>query len=205
MSWTVAEVMTTEVVSVRPETPFKDCVEMIRVHRVGALPVTDQDGRLLGILTESDLLRKQELKDGPTDPRGRARNAGEAMTARVLTVDPQTPIGAAARLMHRASVRHLPVIGPDRRLLGMIARADLLKVFLRSDESIRREVDEELLPDTFGIPAGSLEVDVREGVVHLAGAVESERLERLVPAFVERVEGVVAVSARLRVAAPWRS
>jgi CBS domain-containing protein len=201
MSWKVADAMTREVVAVRPETSFKDCVEMIGVHRVGALPVTDGSGRLLGIVTESDLLRKEALKDGPAGGRATARLASEAMTRAMVTVPPDTGIAEAARLMYQASVRHLPVVDAGGRLLGIVARADLLSVFLRSDESIRREIDEELLPLTFGIPRGSLEIDVRDGIVHLAGDVE-ESLERLLPAFVERVEGVGGVVARLSAAAP---
>jgi len=197
MSWKVGDVMTIDVVSVLPSTPFKECAEMFAVHRVGALPVTDEFGQLLGILTESDLLRKQEAKSGRADARGSARDASEAMTRAAVTVSSETGIGEAARLMHDASVRHLPVTGRDGRLLGIVARADLLKVFLRSDESIRREIDEELLPKTFGIPRGGLQVDVREGVVHLRGVVESESMTRLLPAFLERVEGVVGVVAHL--------
>jgi CBS domain-containing protein len=197
MSWKVADVMTREIVSVPPETPFKECVEMIGVHRVGALPVLDYGGRLLGILTESDLLRKQGVKGGWVDARGAARVAADLMSRAVICVGPGTAIAEAARLMHETSVRHLAVTLPDGRLAGIVARADLLKVFLRSDESIRREIAEDLLPATFGIEPGTLRVDVREGVVHLAGEVESLKLARLVEAFAERVEGVVGVTSHL--------
>ena len=197
MSWKVADVMTADVVSVAPETTFKDCVEMLGVHRVGALPVIDPAGRLLGILTESDLLQKQEGKGGPPAfARAAARIARQAMTRATITVSPATTVTEAARLMQQESVRHLPVIDPDGRLLGIVARADLLKVFLRSDESIRREIDEELLPATFGIARGSLDLDVRDGVVHIAGGVDADQV-KLLPAFLERVEGVVAVASHL--------
>jgi CBS domain-containing protein len=202
MSWKVADVMTADVVSVTPETTFKDCVEMLGVHRVGALPVIDPAGRLLGILTESDLLQKQEGKGGPPAfARAAARIAGQAMTRATITVSPATTVTEAARLMQQESVRHLPVIDPDGRLLGIVARADLLKVFLRSDESIRREIDEELLPATFGIARGSLDLDVRDGVVHIAGVVDADQV-KLLPAFLERVEGVVAVASHVGVASP---
>ncbi|HVD00405.1 MAG TPA: CBS domain-containing protein [Candidatus Dormibacteraeota bacterium] len=198
MSSTVADVMTSEAVSVSPDTPFKDCVEMLGVHQVGALPVTDKNGRLLGILTESDLLRKEEVKGGrPPFPRASATVASEAMTRAPVTVAPSTGIGEAARLMNQASVRHLLVTGSDGRLLGIVARADLLKVFLRSDESIRHEIDGELFPATFGIPHGTLDVEVRNGVVHLGGEVDKGQ-DKLLSAFTQRVEGVVAVVSRLR-------
>src|SRR5438270_2671514 len=165
MSWKVGAVMTREVVSVRPDTTFKDCAEMVRIHRVGAFPVVDGEGRLLGILTESDLLRKEELKNGGEDPRATARTAAEAMTRAVVSVTADQAVAEAARLMHQSSVRHLPVTDRDGRLIGIVARADLLKVFLRSVESIRREIDEVLMPRTFGISPGSVAIDVRGGVV----------------------------------------
>ena len=170
--------MTAEVVSVLPGTPFKQCVEMVRAHGVGALPVLDRDGRLRGILSESDLLRKEEARGGPDDPRGSARSADKAMTRALVTVTPQATIVEAARLMHDASVRHLLVIHGDGRLVGIVARADLLKVFLRSAESIRREIDEELLPRTFGIPPGSLQIDIEDGVVRIGGDVDTDSLAR---------------------------
>ena len=189
--------MTREVVSVRPDTTFKDCAEMVRIHRVGAFPVVDGEGRLLGILTESDLLRKEELKNGGEDPRATARTAAEAMTRAVVSVTADQAVAEAARLMHQSSVRHLPVTDKSGRLIGIVARADLLKVFLRSDESIRREIDEVLLPRTFGIPPGTVAIDVRGGVVLLQGQVETRSLARLVAAFAERVEGVVGVDDEL--------
>lgn len=197
MSWKVEEVMTTDVVHVLADTPFKECVDMVGLHRIGALPVVDGSGRLLGILSESDLLRKEEVKGGDAEPRGSARTAGEAMTRTVVTVAPGTAVAQAARLMHRSSVRHLPVTDGGGRLIGIVARGDLLKVFLRSDESIRREIDEELLPRTFGIARGALEIDVRQGVVRISGEIEQRGQARLVLEFVQRVEGVVAVESGL--------
>jgi CBS domain-containing protein len=193
MSWKVQSVMTEAVVTVFPDTTFKECVDMIRVHRVGALPVVDTSGRLLGILTESDLLRKEEGSTSRNQPKAAARRAAEAMTRSVITLTTESSIGEAARLMHASSIRHLPITNAEGRLVGIVSRADLLKVFLRSDESIRREIDEVMLPKTFGIPRGALEISVREGVVQIGGEVESSSLARLVVAFIARVEGVVGV------------
>jgi CBS domain-containing protein len=197
MSWKVGQVMTTDVVLVRPDTPFKECVEMVRLHGVGALPVLDDAGALLGILSASDLLCKEEVKVGRADPRATARFARDAMTRSLVTVTPETAIAEAARLMHDSSVHHLPVVDRAGRLVGIAGRADLLKVFLRSDESIRREIDEELLPRTFGIPRGGIEVDVREGVVHVAGSADTAAQARLILGFLEKIEGVVAVEGEL--------
>jgi len=193
MSWRVKSVMTTEVVCLAPDTPFKECVDMVRVHRIGALPVVDESGRLLGIVSESDLLRKEERSTGPDGRRATARTAADAMTRAVITSTQESTLTEAARLMHAASIRHLPITDGVGRLVGIVSRADLLKVFLRSDESIRREIAEVLLPRAFGIPCGGLEVDVREGVVHIGGEVETSGTAKLIVAFIERIEGVVGV------------
>ena len=197
MSWKVNSVMTTEVVHVLPTTTFKECVDMIRVHRVGALPVLDLAGRLLGILSESDLLRKEEHSTGPDGRRAVARTAADAMTRDLITAPPGATLAEAARLMHTSSIRHLPITDASGRLLGIVARADLLKVFLRSDESIRRETDEVLLPRAFGIPRGTLDIAVREGVVHIGGEVDTPGTARLIVAFIERIEGVVGVEGSI--------
>jgi CBS domain-containing protein len=197
MSWRLKSVMTEDVVHVLPDTPFKECVDMIRVHRVGALPVVDSFGRFVGILSESDLLRKEEAAIGLDRSRAVARTAGEAMTRAATTSTPDATVAEAARLMHAASVRHLPIIDADGRLVGIVSRADLLKVFLRSDESLRREIDEVLLQQTLGIPRGTLEVDVRAGVAHISGEVETPSQARLIIALIEHVEGVVGVDGVL--------
>jgi CBS domain-containing protein len=193
MSWKLKSVMTEDVVHVLPDTPFKVCVDMIRVHRVGALPVVDSFGRFLGILSESDLLRKEEAPIGLDQSRAAARTAAEAMTRDVTTSTQDATVAEAARLMHAASVRHLPIIDGEGGLVGIVSRADLLKVFLRSDESLRREIAEVLLPQTLGIQRGTVEVEVRDGVVRVSGEVGTPSQARLIIALIEHVEGVVGV------------
>jgi CBS-domain-containing membrane protein len=197
MSWKLKSVMTEDVVHVLPDTPFKVCVDMIRVHRVGALPVLDSFGRFLGILSESDLLRKEEALIGLDQSRAAARTAAEAMTRAVTTSTQDATVAEAARLMHAASVRHLPILDGEGRLIGIVSRSDLLKVFLRSDESLRREIDEDLLPQTLGIQRGTIDVEVRDGVVRVSGEVESPSQARLIIALIEHVEGVVGVDGLL--------
>jgi CBS-domain-containing membrane protein len=197
MSWKLKSVMTEDVVHVLPDTPFKVCVDMIRVHRVGALPVVDSFGRFLGILSESDLLRKEEAPIGLDQSRAAARTAAEAMTRAVTTSTPDATVAEAARLMHTASVRHLPILDGEGRLVGIVSRSDLLKVFLRSDESLRREIAEVLLPQTLGIHRGTVEVEVRDGVVRVSGEVETPSQARLIIALIEHVEGVVGVDGVL--------
>ena len=150
MSWNVASVMTTDVVTIAPGSVYKEVVERLRERRVSAAPVVDAERHVIGVVSEADLLLKEERPDGaPGGPllhphgdaaKAEARNAAALMTAPAVTVTPQTTLTEAARLMHRRHVKRLPVVDDEGRLVGIVSRADLLHLFLRSDESIAREV-----------------------------------------------------------------
>jgi CBS-domain-containing membrane protein len=210
MSWNVASVMTTDVVTVGPQTSYKEVVERLRDRRVSAVPVVDAERRVVGIVSEADLLLKEERPDarpgGPlADPHGDAakalaRNAAALMTAPVVTARPEATLTEVARLMHRKHVKRLPVVDPDGRLVGIVSRADLLQVFLRSDESIAHEVREDVLHQTLVIDPMAVTVAVADGVVRLDGEVETRSLALITARLVRAVEGVVAVESRLR----WR-
>lgn len=210
MSWKVASVMTSDVVTVGPGTPYKEVVERLRERRVSAVPVVDADRRVIGIVSEADLLVKEERPGGRpggplVDPHGEAakaeaRNAAALMTAPAVTVGPEATLTEAARLMHRKHVKRLPVVDADGRLVGIVSRADLLQVFLRSDESIAREVREDLLRHALVIDPATVTVAVDDGVVHLEGQLETQSLALILTHLVKAVEGVVAVEDRLR----WR-
>lgn len=210
MSWTVASVMTRDVVTVPPDAPYKEVVELLHERGVSAVPVIDADRRVLGMVSEADLLLKEErLEPRPgghlLDPHGEAaramaRNAAAVMTAPAVTVASDATLTAAARLMHRHHVKRLPVVDATGTLVGMVSRADLLMVFLRSDESIAAEVRDAVVVGTLAIDPAELEIDVEEGVVRLAGQLETRSLARILVRLVSAVEGVVGVDDRLR----WR-
>jgi len=196
MTWTVADVMTGEPVMVAPATPFKTCVNVMQIHELTALPVVLPDGTLAGIVSEADMLAKEaELPlRGQRRAAGRARAmpAGELMTTGIVTTTPRTPLPAAASLMFEQHLKVLPVVDSKNRLVGMISRSQVLKVFLRSDESIRREVARDLLNLPQG-RRGDVEVDVKDGVVHLYGDMEMASLSDLIQRLVAGVPGVVGV------------
>jgi len=196
MAWKIRDLMTPDPVTVEAGTDFKTCVELLRSHRIGSLPVVAGD-RLLGILSESDLLRREESRTPAAGSRVRrprpARSAGEAMTAPALTVGPEASLPEAARLMHSQHVHQLPVCDPSGRLLGIVTRTDLLRPFLRSDESIRREISEILLHRTLAIDPDAVAVEVHSGLVRLAGEVESRSLAALTGRLAGQIEGVVDV------------
>jgi CBS-domain-containing membrane protein len=183
--WNVADVMTFGAVSVTPDTPFKAIVHLLEAHGVNAVPVVDAADRVVGLVSSADLLPRIEHTGN-----ARATVAGELMTAPAVTVAGTAPLSTAARIMETARLRRLPVVDGAGRLLGLVTRRDLLKVFLRTDEEIRREVA--------GLCARSgVAVEVADGVVTLLGAV---RREAAIPAFVrrvERVDGVVDVVSLL--------
>jgi CBS domain-containing protein len=199
MAWTVGDVMTSEVVTVGPDAGFKACVDLLRIHSISALPVVDEKERLLGIVSEADLLRKEERAPSRLhkDRKAKARTAVEAMTSPAWSVSPSASLAEAARLMHGKKIKRLPVVGQGGRLLGIVSRADLLKPYLRSDESIRREIAEQLLEKTLFIDPHTFSVEVEGGVVRLRGDLETKSLGGLVVKLAEGVEGVVAVDSQI--------
>ncbi|MFJ9704843.1 CBS domain-containing protein [Streptomyces sp. NPDC101234] len=201
----VSDVMTTTVVSVGRDAPFKELVQLMRDWRVSALPVIEGEGRVVGVVSEADLLHKEEFRDGDPDrytqlrridelAKAGALSAGELMTAPALTVRPDTTLAQAARIMARARVKRLPVTDDVGVLQGVISRTDLLKVFLRGDEEIAEEVRREIVSYLFPSPASVLRVDVREGVVTLVGRIRDTSLVPVAARLVRAVEGVVDVN-----------
>lgn len=209
MSWTVDKVMSAHVIAVRATTGYKDLVKLMSEHGISALPVVDvldSEGRLVGIVSEADLLRKEERttggRRGPRPRRGDeakadARTAGELMTSPVVTVRPEATLAQAARIMHRKRVKRLPVVDERGRLVGIVSRADLVKPFLRSDQSISREVRENVLVGALGLDPETVGIAVEDGVVTLEGELESRRQVGLLTRLVQGVEGVVEVRSRL--------
>jgi CBS domain-containing protein len=209
MSWTVDKVMTSKVLAVRATTGYKELVRLMSERGISALPVVDvldSEGRLVGIVSEADLLRKEERMGGGRRPRlprrgteakAGALTAAELMTSPVVTVRPDDTLAHAARVMHRRAVKRLPVVDGDGRLVGIVSRADLVKPFLRSDESILHEVRENVLAGGLGLDPQALRVAVEDGVVTLEGELETRLLVDLATRLVRGIEGVVDVKERL--------
>jgi CBS domain-containing protein len=206
----VRDVMTTEVVTAEPSTPFKEIAARLAQHRISAVPVVDAGRRVLGIITEADLLLKQEHPDPKADvsliwTRRRRRErakaaaavAGKLMTAPAVTVSPTATITEAARRMHTAGIKRLPVVDETGRLVGIVSRADLLKVFTRPDEAIWREIMDDVITGDFMMDPSRFFIEVVDGVVALQGRVERSRLIPFLVRAVHGVEGVVRVEDQL--------
>jgi CBS domain-containing protein len=206
----VRDVMTTKVETVEPWAPFTEIVTRLAEHRLSAAPVVDPEGNVLGVVTEADLLLKQEHPDPKLDipliwSRHRRRErekaaasvARELMTTPPVTVLPTITVTEAARRMHTAGVKRLPVVDEAGRLVGIVSRADLLKVFTRTDEAIWREVMDDVIVGDFMMDPSRFFIDVVDGVVVLQGRVERSRLIPFLVRAVHGVEGVVRVEDRL--------
>ena len=205
MSWTVDKVMTTRVITARPSTGYKELARLLNEHAVSALPVVDVVGderRLVGIVSEADLLAKKgpkypEARSRGDEARAEALTAADLMTSPAVTVQPGDSLAQAARLMHRKKVKRLPVMNAKGRLVGVVSRGDLVKPFLRSDESIRQEIQNDVLVRTLHLDPAAVQVSVDEGVVKLDGELESKRLVAVLRRLVRSMEGVVGVEDRL--------
>jgi len=203
MNRLVSEVMTGDVLVARPETTFRELVRLIEDHDVGALPVVDELGRVLGVVAESDLLIKEELSEGhvrtPLQRHGRARlagtTAGEVMSSPAVTINQSQTLSQAARVLRRRHVGRLPVVDDDGRLVGIVTRRDLLTVFLSSDEDLRVAVHEAIAASDQS-PSPTLWATVNEGVVELQGS--AKLLSQVIAAgdSVRRVLGIVRVDVK---------
>ncbi|MEV0966002.1 CBS domain-containing protein [Streptomyces sp. NPDC049910] len=210
----VGEVMTPDVIRASRETPFRDVAELLARHRVSGLPVVDADDKVLGVVSETDLVRRRAAKARRArggrlrlpEVRRRARvaaaearamTAGRLMSTPAITVHPEQRVADAAQVMERHHIKRLPVVDEEDRLIGIATRRDLLRVFLRTDEEIRREIIEEVLASALCIPPHSAVVSVRNGTATLEGRVERRSDIPVAVRLSWRVDGVVGVMSSL--------
>jgi CBS domain-containing protein len=208
MKTSVRDIMTTQVVAVKRGASFKEMAARLRQDRVSAFPVVDDDGKVIGVVSEADMLakevlngdhlgtltamlhrREQEKADGLT--------AGDLMTHPAVTVAPGDSVEHAARLMYTLQVKRLPVVDPGGKLVGIISRTDVLAVFDRPDEEIRREITDNVILNDFLEDPGKFSVTVQAGVVTLEGSPETAALGHDIVRKIRHVQGVVAVRDRL--------
>ncbi|EGX57293.1 hypothetical protein SZN_23656 [Streptomyces zinciresistens K42] len=204
----VSDVMTQTVVAVGRDAPFKKIARTMAEWQVSALPVLEGEGRVIGVVSEADLLPKEEFHDDEerrSPPRQRlaevakagATRAAELMSTPAVTVHADATLAQAARIMAVRHVKRLPVVDGIGMLQGIVSRADLLKVFLRPDDEIADEVRRTVVSTLYPADARSLEVTVHEGVVTLRGHVRDTALVPLAARLIRAVEGVVDVEPRL--------
>ncbi len=204
----IRNVMTTDVTTVRENTQFKDVVRALELRDVSAAPVVDGAGRVLGVVSQADLLVKQGTQE-PTwsrSPmawlrrrrdarRAGATTAGALMTAPAITIDAESTVAHAARALVRHNVKRLPVVDADGTLLGIVSRKDVLTVFLRKDEEIREDIVENVFERGIGtaVNPSTVHVTVHDGHVTLEGQLELKSQLPLVEQMASHVDGVVDV------------
>ncbi|MFI7445583.1 CBS domain-containing protein [Nonomuraea indica] len=222
MSMIIRDVMTTDVAAVKEDDSFRVVTQLLIDKGVSGLPVVDEDGHVKGVVSEVDLLAKEEYRarfrgdeyrqplrarirhslgsEGSGHHKATGETAGQLMTHPAYVTTPDAPVVLAARLMDRHGIKRLPVVDAGGRLVGIVSRRDLLKVFVRADDDIRRELVDSIPITAPWTDPASLDIRVKDGVVTLAGTV-TRHSEALSLARVARgVDGVVTVREELT----WR-
>jgi CBS domain-containing protein len=207
----VRDVMHRDVITVAPQTPLKEVARTLVEHGISGVPVVDEHGTVLGVVSETDLLVKERGEPArrprllarlfgpePADAAAKAEavTAAEAMTAPAITITADRPLREAAALMVERQINRLPVV-EDGRLVGIVTRADLVRAFVRSDEELRRFIVEEVIQRAMWLDPRTIQVTVEEGIVRLTGTVDRRSSVPILENLVRAVEGVVAVEAHL--------
>jgi CBS domain-containing protein len=189
----VRDVMTSEFVSVTPRSPVKRAIQLMHTHQITAMPVLEETGGLVGVVSEADVIRGSMIPDRraheipiPVERSSLAATVGDVMTPLPVTIRSDQDLATAVELLADTQVKSLPVVD-DGRVVGMLSRRDLIAVLARSDELIETEVAG-LLRDG-GVPC---RVEVVDGVVELTGQTESHArsIARVLAASVPGVVGV---------------
>jgi CBS-domain-containing membrane protein len=203
MNAVVRDIMTTPVVTVRPDTAFKEMAAKLREQRISAFPVVDDSKKVIGIVSEADLLAKEALAGDQNEAfsaitrrkelaKAGGLTAGDLMSRSVVTVSPRDPVEHAARLVYALRVKRLPVVDSGGVLAGIITRSDVLAVYDRPDDEIRTEIVGTMV-HRFLIDPGQFTVTVEAGVVTLAGRPETAELGHALAGLARDAWGVVAV------------
>ena len=210
---TVGDVMTRTVVSVRAWTPLKEVAQLLIERRISGVPVVDDDGVLLGVVSEGDFLMKEQgaqaIRHRPLarifgESRASRSNlakigaltAGEAMTSPALTIASDRHISEAAAVMTSRGVNRLPVVDHGR-LVGIVSRADLVRAYVRSDEELAATIRDDVLLRILWLDPAQFTVVVRDGVASISGRVERRSTAEMVERAVSMVPGVVDVEPDL--------
>lgn len=210
----IRDVMTADVITVGPETSLHEVARLLSERRISGLPVVDTQGRLIGVVSEADVLVKELGHPEPRHPlewllgdrheaeemrRRAARTAREAMTSPAIGIQPDRPLRIAADLMVKHRINRLPVID-DGRLVGIVTRADLVRAYLHLDEEIARTIRDEILAHTMWLDPSAFGIEVHEGLVKISGTVDRRSTARILQKLIGLVDGVAGVESHLA----WR-
>jgi CBS domain-containing protein len=204
---TVRDVMTTAVLAVTSETDFRQIAKMFREYRVSACPVINESGRVLGVVSEADLLHKAADTDFPAglirlqwklgeQSKATAVTAGELMTSPAVTINADAPITVAAKAMQDRGLKRLPVVNDGGKLIGIVSRVDVLSVYERPDSAIRADI-QRIIESEFALKPEAIGVTVTAGIVTLTGSVDRHDTALRLVARTRHADGVIAIRDRL--------
>lgn len=209
MATTVADVMTTEVAAVPETAGYKEIAALLRRHGVSALPVLGPDRRVIGVVSEADVLDVHASRELPRGAirlawqlrqwsRASKATAADLMSAPVVTIGPDASVAEAARLLQERRLTRLPVTDAQGRLAGVISRADVLSILERPDDLIRHQVMTKVIAEGFELNPRTFQVEVSSGLVTIAGPVDNRSAAMRLIGAVWQVDGVCGVRDRLR-------
>jgi CBS domain-containing protein len=208
----VTEVMSRPAITIGPDAPLADVARLLTDRAISGVPVVDDAGRCLGVLSETDLLVKQmsrplsrrmpiewiigEHHDADELRRRSATTAREAMSQPPITIGADRPVREAASIMVDRDINRLPVV-EDGRVIGIVTRADLVRAYLRLDDEIVAAVGDDVLRRTMWLDPTRFTIDVRGGIVRIGGRVDRRSTARILEKLIGLVDGVVAVHSDL--------
>jgi CBS domain-containing protein len=210
---TIRDVMSRPALTVHPETPLKEVARELVDHRVSGLPVTDEQGRVVGVISEADLLMKEQGSANvhhrrfsrylgeSTETRAQlaklaATSAGDAMTAPAITIGADRPIAEAAAIMTSRGINRLPVVDGET-LIGVVSRADLVRAYVRSDAELEAVIRDEVLYRTMWLNPVLYDVSVRDGIAHIKGSVGRRSTAETIERVTALIPGIVDVIAEI--------
>jgi CBS domain-containing protein len=207
--WTVQDVMTREVATVRFQTSYHDIVSLMATRNVSAVPVIDEFDRVLGVVSEADLLLKIEYgsEDAPKffawgtkkkeKVKAHGATAAELMSTPPVIVQPTASLTTAAQLLDREHIKRLPVINDLGRLVGIVSRSDLLSVYLRPDHTIREEIADDVLKRVLQLDSTEVQTEVTEGIATRTGNLDRKSTAQIAVHLTHAIPGVIDVVDKL--------
>jgi CBS domain-containing protein len=203
------ELMTTDIITVGPDAPLKEAARRMIEAGISGLPVTDDEGELLGVITEADFVANEAERRAPRRARllrhwlkdeempAHERQVRDVMTAEVKTLPPDADHAEAARMMHKEGIKRIPVVREDGRLVGIVSRGDILRAFTRSDAAIVSEITDHILREVLWIDPKLVRISCEDGNVVLSGRLETRSDAQLVAELTNRLDGVASVNDQL--------
>lgn len=195
----VVDLMTTDIITVTPDTPIREAAKLMFRNRVSGLPVCGPDSCLVGIITEADFLRLEVAREEADDLEP-VETVGQVMRTDVVTIGPDASLSDAAKVMVVHEIKRLPVVGERTEVLGIISRMDVVAAFTRPDDIIEDEIREDLLRRVLFVDPDDIAVQVAEGVVVFTGEIGTRDEARLLEELAKRLDGVMRVESKLS----WR-